>query len=260
MFSVRTKLSLGQFLELQEPHILCILLQKHGLVFPSEYDALIFSRGGFEGAANEQLRGLIDEIVRTRGDLRNQVNPRYRFDERWDDIRHCLELDGYRLDNGGLVPIEPILEGTVPIEDDLTREIRASGLAETEEIIRLLASSGDAFSRVPPDYNGCLTNARVALETLGKGIARIRCERHRGNFDDRIWGQVLAFLRVSGLVTEEEERGIAGVYGFVSPGAHRPLGLSEEETARLGRSLAVSMCYFLIKRHNGGAKLQRKSA
>jgi hypothetical protein len=52
-------------------------------------------------------------------------------------------------------------------------------------------------------------------------------------------------------MTEEEERGIAGVHRFVSPGAHRHVALSDQEMTRLGRSLIISICYFLIKEHNG---------
>ena len=40
--------------------------------------------------------------------------------------------------------------------------------------------------------------------------------------------------------------------GFVSPGSYTPvLGGSEKEFARLGRSLALGFCYFLIKQFNG---------
>lgn len=253
MFSLRTKISLSQLLELQDIHFLQMLLQKHGSRAYNEYWTLEFIRGGLQGATDEQLHGLLDEIIRTQGDLRNRVAPRYRYDERWDDFIHCLGLDGYRLEGRRLVAMDPTVEGAVPIEDDLTRELDQSVLNETPEIIRLMAASGEAFRRAPPDYNGCLTSARVALETLGKGIARARRARHPGNFDETRWGQVLAYLRVSGLVTQEEEEGIAGVYAFISAGAHRPLGLTEEETARLGRSLAASMCYFLVKRQNAGA-------
>jgi uncharacterized protein len=206
-----------------------------------------------QGATDEQLRSLFDEIIRTHGDLRNRVSPRYRYDERWADFVHCLGLDGYRMEGESLVARDPTVEGTAPVEDDLTCELQRSRLAEAPEVIRLMTNSGEAFRRVPPDYNGCLTSARVALETVGKGIARVRRSTHVGNFDESRWGQVLAYLRTSGLITQEEEEGIAGVYGFASLGAHRPIGLTEEETARLGRSLAASMCYFLVKRYNGGA-------
>jgi hypothetical protein len=252
MLSRRTILSLAQFLELFELRFLSLLLQKHGFPATDDYWTEQVIQGGLQGAANDQLLGLLDEIIRTRGDLRNRVTPRYRYDERWEDLLHCLGLDGYRLEEQRLVAADPTIQGTLPIEDDLTQQLNLSGLNEAPEIIRLMNASGDDFRRVPPDYNGCLTNARVALQTLGTAIARVRRASQPRNFDEAIWGQVLAYLRVSGLITQEEEQGIAGVYGFVSPAAHRPVGFTEEELARLGRSLAASMCYFLVKRHNGG--------
>ncbi len=41
-----------------------------------------------------------------------------------------------------------------------------------------------------------------------------------------------------------------GVYGFISRASHTPIGFSEQEFARLGRSLALGFCYFLIKQFN----------
>jgi hypothetical protein len=58
-------------------------------------------------------------------------------------------------------------------------------------------------------------------------------------------------LRTSGLITTEEEKVLAGVYGFLSAGAHQPIGFTAQEMARYGRSLAAYMSYFLIKRYNG---------
>ncbi len=63
-------------------------------------------------------------------------------------------------------------------------------------------------------------------------------------------GVRLSYLKTSELIREDEEKGLAGVYRFVSAGSHRPVGLTEQEMARLGRSLVSSMCYFLIKLHN----------
>ena len=74
------------------------------------------------------------------------------------------------------VPIEPIVEGADPVEDDLTRELRLSALTNTEEIIQCLDSSADAFRG--SDFNGCLSNARVALQTLASSIARVRLLNH----------------------------------------------------------------------------------
>lgn len=61
------------------------------------------------------------------------------------------------------------------------------------------------------------------------------------------WGDLLRFLRERDEISAEEDRGLAGVFGFVSPGAHRAIGLSEEQMTRLGRSLALSMCWFLLQ-------------
>jgi hypothetical protein len=71
------------------------------------------------------------------------------------------------------------------------------------------------------------------------------------NYNASKWGTVISYLRTAGLITLEEEKGLAGVYGFVSPGSHRPVGVSEEQMARLGRSLALGMCWFLLKRKLG---------
>ena len=70
-------------------------------------------------------------------------------------------------------------------------------------------------------------------------------------FDETKWGQVAAHLRTSGVISLEEEKGLVGVFTFVSPGAHTTIGLAENEMARLGRTFVIGMCYFLIKRHNG---------
>jgi hypothetical protein len=76
----------------------------------------------------------------------------------------------------------------------------------------------------------------------------VRREQHAGNFEEKKWGSVLAYLRGSDFITEDEEKGLAGVFGFVSPGSHRSLGLSEMEMARLGRSFVLGMCWFLVRR------------
>ncbi len=104
---------------------------------------------------------------------------------------------------------------------------------------------------MPPDYNACLTHARVALQTLATSIAKKRQAAYGKTFDETKWGEVISYLRTSGLITDPEEKGLAGVFGFVSPGAHVPIGLTEEEMVRLGRSLVLGMCYFLVKRHRG---------
>ena len=246
MISERSKLSLCQFLDLQSRPSLAVLLRKHGI------DAEVYDLDSLSVSVQcvppDQLHSLVSEVIRTRGDLRNQVTPRYRYDERWDDLVLCLLLDGYKVGDGQLVAIDPTIEGAKPLSDELTASLSRSGLPQADGVIRMLDNSTVAFRGVPPDINACLTEARVALQTIATSIANARQTSHPRAYDESKWGQVLAYLRTSDLITTEEEKGLSGVYGFISPGAHEPFGPGDIEMARLGRSLAIGMIYFLVKR------------
>src|SRR6266545_833782 len=50
------------------------------------------------------------------------------------------------------------------------------------------------------------------------------------------WGAALGFLRMTARpMTVQEEQAVSAVYTLISPGAHRPVGLTDEEWARLAR-------------------------
>ncbi len=254
MLSNRTKLSLCQYLSEEDFTPLQILLEKHGLL--EEFDAAYWTlqntlavlRATLLPLAEERTQELLAEVVQTIGG---------RHPARWRDLLRCLSLDHYRVDRGTIdqgtvvVTIDPQMAGSPALDDDLTTGLNASGLAEAKAIKQSLESSADAFRAVPPDYNACLTHARVALQTLAMAIARRRTATHPGNFDDTSWGAVLQYLRTSGLIDVRHEQLMASVFGFISPGAHVPVGLTQEEMVRLGRSMAVSMCYFLVKHYMG---------
>jgi hypothetical protein len=253
MISKRSKSSLCLYLTLHTPTDVRLLFERYEIVMDNLLEqGMDFTpyvteslRTSVFTATSEQLSSLLEGFVRTQGDLRNRISPRSRHDERWEDLFRCLELDGYRIEGHNLVTIEPEIEGSSTREDDLTLELNNSELQDTSNILVLLERSAQDFRKTLPDYNGCLTNARVALESLIKSIAVAR-----GSSVDVSWGRALSDLRTSGLISENEEKAIAGVYGFVSQGAHRPLAFSEQEMARLGRSLVVSFCYFIIKLYN----------
>lgn len=258
MISNRTKFSLSLFLSLQDLGFLRTLLYKHDI---STYDVLSeatsysplvmdYLRQSILWASPENLMGLLAEIARTGGDLRSRITPRYKYDERWDDLIRCLQLDNYIIESENLISIEPSIEGIESPEDALSEELNRSGLEKAAEVKQLIKDSSNNFRQNPPDLNACLTKARVAIQTLATSIAQTRLPNFPGSFDPNKWGEVLAYLRTSGFITEQEEKGISGSFTFVSPGAHRPVGFSEEEMTRLGRNLIISMCYFLIKLHN----------
>lgn len=260
--SQRSKLSLCQFLSLFERDDLVLLLGKYGLetnrlegferfryILPGVLKDLVFQ------ASASQLEGVVQELARTWYSMRTNVSPKYRFDARWTDLLLCIELDGYSRDGDKIgtdvdrfVPIEPIFESADAVDDDLTKEIHRCGLPDADGIIQALDNSAAAFRN--SDFNGCLNNARVALQTLATSIARGRLALHHARFDEAKWGQVIAYLKATDFITQQQEKVLAGVYGLVSPGSHKPIGFNEEEFARLGRGLVVTISYFLVKQFN----------
>lgn len=238
--NLRTKISLSQLLDLFEYNLNNLLLEKHSLEYYCSNitdikDALL------EGS----LESLIQEIVSTQRDLRSRVTPKYKFDERWEDFQKCLLLDGYKItESNSIISIEPTIDGMIATEDDLTLELRNSSLSKKEEIIELLLESANAFKNTSPDYNQCLSKARIALET----IVRNKVEDEDGTNES--WGKSLNILKSKDFLTNQEEQAISSTYTYVSDGSHIPLGFTEEEYARYGRNLLMSVCYYIIKKQN----------
>ena len=253
-----TRMSLCQYLEIQLQERTELILNKYGIETPSvqvwgrpERTYIGKIQDWLREARPESIEHVLAEIVRTQGSFyRNRTSNVQTYQERYQDLIACLALNGYIVNGSELLLTEPNLDDQV-VEDDLTRELQRSGLPDADDILQRLNSSAEDFRRAPPDLNGALTNARVALQTLGTSISSQHAATRPAGFDETKWGQIVNHLRTAGVITTEEEKGLAGVFGFVSPGAHVIVGLSETEMVRLGRSLVVSMCYFLAKRWNG---------
>ena len=99
--SQRSKLSLVQFLTLFDRDMLIVLFEKYGVPAenPSEWSGATLTaavRDAVFGASGAQLSNVLGEVLRTNRTLRHNISPHYRFDERWNDLLLCLELDGYR--------------------------------------------------------------------------------------------------------------------------------------------------------------------
>lgn len=238
--NLRTKISLSQLLDLFEYNLNNLLLEKHSL---EHYCSNISDIKDALQAGS--LESLIQEIVSTQRDLRSRVTPKYKFDERWEDFQKCLLLDGYKItENNLIISIEPTIDGVIATEDDLTLELSKSSLSKKEEIIKLLLESANAFKNTSPDYNQCLSKARIALET----IVRNKVEDEDGTNES--WGRSLNILKGKNFFTNQEEQAISSTYTYVSDGSHIPLGFTEEEYARYGRNLLMSVCYYIIKKQN----------
>lgn len=241
--SKRTKISLAQLLHLFNCSLIGVLFEKYDI--NGDYQNLEEIK---DTLLNENITTLIYEIVETKHSYRNNITPKYTFDERWTDFEKCLSLDGYKIDDKKIISIEPRTEGVQPIEDDLTREMLKSSLVQKNEIIKLINESAEAFKRSPSDYNQCLSKVRISLETLVKNITIILTGNDLG------WGSSLSALKKFGFIEQKEEDALSSTYTYASDGSHIPLGFTEEEYARFSRNLTLSTCYYVIKKFNSNKK------
>lgn len=209
-------------------------------------------------ASDAQVTNVLQELVRTGSSIRSGVSPRALYDERWADLEQCLHLDNivrgkdeHGREQNVFVPTEPAIDGVQPVDDELTSELKRSELQGVDDILSQIEESATKFKA--GSWNACLNAARVALETLARTIAVRRRATHPGSFAEDKWGEVVAYLSRSGFINKNEEKGLTGVYSFISAGSHVPLGMSDLEFARLGRTQAFSFCYFLIKVSNAGS-------
>lgn len=253
MISIRTRYSLAQFLAQQETGVSTTLLAKYGVQhLPVSHINLQMSLNNAICDLDDRILLLVlQEIISTQSCLRKNISPKIVFDERFHDLRQCLLLDGYMIQSNRLLLADPSIADASPMEDDLLVALRNAAPPQCEAIINKINDSNEAFRASPPDYNATLTNARVALETMAVDVAAAVAQEQNctPTYTPSSWGSVISFLRQSGEITTEEEKGLAGVFSFLSPGAHRPLGIPQEHMARLGRSFALNMCWFLLKNY-----------
>ena len=217
--SKRSKMSLCQFLRDFRRSDLALLLEKHGLStcefddqpdFPSRAYAL---RDTINQASDSQVEELVQELARKHDSMHTGVFGRRWNEQAWKELCLYLKLDGYMMEQdecrevGRFIPIEPIVDGATPVEDDLTKELRRSNLANADEVRQFIDNSASAFR--DGNFNSCLSNARVALETLAKLIAQAPLSKQAEKCNSEKWGKVIEHLRISGFITKEQEKGFA---------------------------------------------------
>jgi len=244
-FSKRTKLSLAQLLNLQNYQTINLLLEKYSL--PSTCMNINDLKDILTNV-NHDIFPIIHEVIATPKSLKDNVISKISFNERFDDLKKCLLLDGYKIEKNHLIRIEPIIDGIRPVEDDLISIIELTSLYQKKDIIKFINESADAFKQSPPDYNGCLSKIRLSLETIVRNIAN----EVDGNNDK--WGTSLNKLVKNNFFEKKEEESIAATYTFISDGSHLPLGFTDEEYARFGRNLILSVCYYIIKKYHNQDK------
>ena len=246
--SRRTKISLSQLLGVIDKSIIGVILDKYGLD-EDAVSSVPYIRDEITSSPIHDLTDLILEVISTGTTLRNSVSPRYKYDDQFEEFRKSLLLDGYKIESKCISALDPNYEGKEPVEDALLIELEKSCLDKDEEIKKCIIASASHFLKSPSDFNGSLTNIRIALETTIREIALIKGYSNNSS-SGNTWGPSLAYLKTSAFLTEKEEKALASIFTFISDGAHVPIGFSEEEFVRLGRNICSSMCYFSIKKYN----------
>jgi hypothetical protein len=194
------------------------------------------------------IRTMLVELLSANKVLRAAAPLKGVFDEAVSELRRWALNDGWLVDGGELVRVTPLAEEVTGIRDKFADDLASSGLDTDGAIRATLNDSSKDFVAQPPDLNGSITKARIALETVARrGAQRIASGKGLAHPEDK-WGAALAFLGSQSVIEQSEEEILARVYSFVSPGAHVPKGVTEEEWARLSRTFSVSSAYFLLRK------------
>ncbi|MBM7073109.1 hypothetical protein JQC92_13910 [Shewanella sp. 202IG2-18] len=245
--SRRTKFSLAQLLSVVDRPTVYVLFEKFGFD-PQAVSSPVGISDEMKYADAQVLSDLIIEVIETSKTLRNSTSPKYKFDDQFSILEKSLLLDGYLIEGKLIRALDPNFKGYVPVEDALIMELDGSSLQQKANIKNSVKASADDFVKAQPDYNGSLTNIRIALETLVREIALEKgfTTTRAGN----TWGPSLGHLESCGFIDKKDENALSSVFTFISNGAHIPLGFSQAEFVRLGRNMCTSMCYFTIKKYN----------
>ena len=208
------------------PHRQLVKLFEHGRAAIAAFHEAIH-------ASVSQLMGLVQEFSKRLDAICAAASLPRRFDDLCKNLRLRLELDVYAkgwIEYGKksdhLIPDGPAIESAVSVEDTLIEELQCSNLPDAGEIVRILGNS--KISLCNGDINGCLANARVALETVVRSIARARFS-NGGNFGSTKWGRTISRLSRSGFITKERGKELTGVYDVISRAAHSPISTEEKE-------------------------------
>jgi len=201
-------------------------------------------------SGDDAVGGLIAELVAHRNQLRHNAPTRHVFDSRVEDLARWLFHDGWSVADGRLVALGAAVEEATGVRDLVLDELAASGLDADHALERAVNEAAQAFRSDPPDFNESTTKVRIALETVARRAAPAIAARRGIPPPADTWGAALAFLRLNAhVMTVQEEQAVSSVYTLISPGAHRPTGLTDEEWARLARTFALSATYFLLRKY-----------
>ena len=234
-FSHRTRGALAQVFDSLYPKTVSTLLYKH-----TGYQLETSNLDAARELDDDLFEPIATELIVDESAICEHAPATHVFDRAVKELRRWLLHDGWTTEDRELVRLAPAAEEVTGIRDKLIEEIALSGLDGDDGIRQALDHSSDSFASDPPDYNGAITNVRIALETLAR-----RAAEETGEIVDN-WGRSLHVLRNAEVIDPEEEQVLTRVYKFISDGAHKPRGIGDQEWATLARTFGIGSVYFLL--------------
>lgn len=201
-----------------------------------------------ESANTSAVCDLLVELIDNKTDVRVDAPIKRTFDGRIEELKRRLRTDGFEVTDGTMTQLQPAAQPAAQITDYLERVLDTE-LDQSGEIRRLLRESHNHMSASPPDYNSSTTKVRIALETIARRSAHLIATKRFKTLPDDKWGAAIAFLRTENVIGGTEAEALVRVYSLISPGAHVPKGLTDEQWALLSRTFALSSAYFLTQQH-----------
>lgn len=248
MLTNQTRAALVQLLESISWSAIRLLILKHMNLDHQHFDTSTLL-DLTAAATPEEMTGLLVELVGGTTAIRADAPTKHVFDARVGELRRRLRTDGFEVIEGALTRLMPAAEPAAQISDYLQNALAGCDLDGDEEIRRMLRESHSSISAASPNLNDATTKARIALENVGRRAAsRVATKRSKAAPPDT-WGSALHFLRAEGIISQAEEDAVTKVYTLISPGAHVPKGLTDEQWALLARTFAVSSAYFLVQQY-----------
>jgi hypothetical protein len=249
MLTNATRATLVQVLEALKQPTVKLLFIKHLDVEPYGFatETLLTELAVANAPA---VAGLLVELLADQTAVRADAPVKTVYDKRLEDLRRRLRADGYELVEDGLVRLLPGAEPASYVADSLESLLGEFSLDADGSVRRLFRESQDALAGVPPDYNTASTKARISLETLARRSSAAIAQSRNLDAPSDSWGGALSFLRSHAVIEKVEEEALAKVYTLISPGAHVPKGLSDEQWALLARTFALSGAYFLARKYD----------
>lgn len=248
MLTNQTRAALVQLLQSISPNGVRLLFLKHFNIDQQYYDTDSLLQLT-SSATPEEMTGLLVELVGGQTAIRADAPAKHVFDARIGELARRLRADGFEVIKDALCRLVPAAEPAAQISDYLDDALLTSGVDGDEAIRRMLGESYSSMSASPPNFNDSTTKARIALETVARRTAPLVATKRSRPAPQDSWGSALHFLKAEDVITQAEEDALAKVYTLISPGAHSPKGLTDEQWALLSRTFAISGAYFLIQQY-----------